>query len=87
MPKKTLEEKIQEKKEYFRQYRIDNKEAILEYHCAYNKANKQLIKEWRMTKIVCDCGRVISQGLICQHNKSDYHTRHVIAMIKKKLYG
>jgi hypothetical protein len=82
MPKKTLEEN----KEYHRQYRIDNKEILCQYNREYNAVNKELIKEWRMTKFVCDCSREVSHGLIAQHNRSDYHTLHVIAMLKKRLY-
>jgi hypothetical protein len=79
---------LEQKKEYHRQYRIDNKEALCQYNREYNEANKELIKQWRMIQIECECcGRNVSQGLIAQHNKSDYHTLHVIAMLKNKLFG
>jgi hypothetical protein len=80
----VLEEK---KKEYYRQYRIDNKEVLKEYITQYNIANKEQIKICRMMKFTCCCGREVSQGLVKQHERSDYHYRHIIAMLKKKLYS
>ena len=86
----TKEEKIENQKQYYKQYRDDNKDKLTEYYKQYrddNKDklteykkqydddNKERITEHRKQKIKCDCGSVISLGNISTHKKTNKHIK------------
>ena len=71
----TKEEKIENQKQYYKQYRDDNKDKLTEYKKQYDDDNKERITEHRKQKIKCDCGSVISLGNISTHKKTNKHIK------------
>ena len=85
---RTGKEYYQDNKEYFKQYRENNKEHIKEYkkeYCKNNKeliaerdkkykeANKEAIAERKKEKVTCECGCIIRRDSLAKHKKSNKH--------------
>ncbi len=60
-------------KEYFSQYCIDNKETIKEYSSQYRIDNKESINEKAATKFVCICGKEMRKSSKNKHERSIFH--------------
>lgn len=74
---REIKEKIKEiKKKYY----DENKDKIKEKDKKYYDENKEKIKERISEKITCECGRIVSKGVIARHRKSLKH----IAYTEKK---
>ncbi len=72
--------------ERYNKYYIQNKEHILEYQKTYREENKEKIheynvkrskdekrKQYKLEKVECQCGCIISRGDIAKHKKSANH--------------
>jgi hypothetical protein len=70
IPNRSIKEWREDNKEYFKQYRDNNKDKIKEYfkeyHKQYREDNKQKIKE----KVECEiCNKTLSRCSLYKHNK------------------
>lgn len=74
------EEILKQKKEYYE----NNKKTILEKNKEYRKINKEKIKEYRKNneekirekkseQIKCECGCMISRGVLAKHRRTKKH--------------
>jgi len=67
-----------------KQYRIDNKDKIIQYRIdnrdkfiQYRIDNKDKINNYLTSKVMCNCGSIISKRNISAHKKSDYHKNKI----------
>lgn len=71
---KKYREKNKEKiSENLEKYREEHKEELKEKRHEYYTKNKEKIAEKRQEKIVCECGKKISQQCLKQHKNSKIH--------------
>ena len=81
---------VAKNKEYYAQYRSNNKEKILKHKAKYNTKNKELIAEKlaknyqenkgeilekRKEKVQCECGSEIRKADLAQHRKTKKHQK------------
>ena len=62
-----------ENKEYYAQYRLDNKENSKAYYTQYRLDNKEELRVKAGTKVTCECGRVTNRANLSTHRKSKIH--------------
>jgi hypothetical protein len=80
---RTMKEYNQDKKEHHQKWYHDNKQYKLDYQKEYSKNNKEKIKEWRMQKITCDCGRTFAIDNKARHERSKFHQAFIGASAGK----
>ena len=60
-----------------KEYYEDNKEKIKEKKKVYKEANKEAIKQkahdYKVKRVMCECGREIAQGNMSRHKTSKLH--------------
>jgi hypothetical protein len=61
-----------------------NKEKIKASQKAYKVKNKEKIKAKRNKKIICECGRTISQGRKTEHIKTQIHIKLMVAKLMEE---
>jgi len=64
-------------KEYLKQYRGNNKEAIKEYLKQYREDNKESIKQYKNQKFNCTCGGKYIRANKVRHMKSKKHQNFI----------
>lgn len=67
------------KKEYHKQYYLNNKEYFLEYRKQNYEKNKDRINQ----KMVCECGRVIIKRYYKKHTETKIHNTAYMQDIEK----
>ena len=73
-PQQDVEERLAYKKDYYKDYRETNKDAIASYKKDYRETNK--------VKFNCSCGGRYTRPTLSQHIKTNKHQSY-IAQIKK----
>ena len=63
----------EEKKEYFKEYRQENKEHIIEQQKEYRNNNKDKIKERKSQQITCVCGSILTHDHKARHEQTKKH--------------
>lgn len=71
IPSRNWEEECQ--KEYYKQYREDNKEQITEIKKQYYEQNKEHIAEQSKQKFTCECGSKYRHTSKSRHLKTQRH--------------
>ena len=70
-----------DKKEYKREYKQKNKEAIAQKDAEYRQNNKEKIAEYhkqrRAEKITCECGSIVSRPLLARHRRTKKHIDYI----------
>ena len=61
------------KKDYDKQYCIENKDKILENKKQYYIENKDKISERKKQKTFCECGYLVNKDHIVRHKRSNKH--------------
>jgi len=61
-------------KEKTKAYRQANNEILKKKYNAYYQANKTRAHEYKVKRIMCECGREVAQGNMSRHKKSEVHT-------------
>ena len=69
-----------EKKEYDKQYRINNTDKIREKNKNYYQNNLDIIKCKKNEKITCECGSCISKSNLSYHYKSKKHQEYLVSL-------
>jgi hypothetical protein len=59
--------------EYEKNYRQNHKKEILEYKKEYYEKNRQILKDKRNEKFLCECGYNISRCNLVKHKVSKRH--------------
>ena len=67
-----------------KQYREDNKEAILDQRKQYRADNIEKIKEHRSKKYTCDCGFTSCYDHKARHERSNSHIYRMLHIIGNK---
>ena len=60
-------------KQYHNQYYQDNKDELKQSKKQYQEDNKDKIKEYRKQKVTCECGAIITKRCKTRHIKSKKH--------------
>ena len=71
----TEEQKREQQKEIYKNYRDQNKAKILDYRQNYYKENRDLIIEKQREKVNCECGCIVSKSYISSHKKLQKHIK------------
>ena len=66
----------EEKKQYNKQYRIDNTEQINQYNNQYRVDNKEIINNKKKEKFTCACNGRYTRTHKAEHLKSKKHTQY-----------
>ena len=61
-----------------KEYYEKNKVILLTKCKQYRLDNKERIKEWKKTKITCECGAVVGQASCSQHRRSKKHQNYIL---------
>jgi len=68
---------IQQRKEYQKKYREENKENIREGKKNYNLNNKEKISAYNKrhgnAKVACSCGKIMNRSSLTNHRKRELH--------------
>lgn len=59
--------------EYQKNYRIKNREKILDYHKQYREKNKAILSEKQGKKYLCECGIELRIDHKARHERSIKH--------------
>jgi hypothetical protein len=59
--------------EYNKQYRIDNKDKISEVKKQYREENKKEIANYKKQEMICVCGAILTINHKARHEKAHYH--------------
>ena len=69
----------EQRKEYQKNYRLENKETIKERKKIYRQANKQKISDYNRkhgnARVVCECGKTMNRSSLTNHRKRNAHIR------------
>jgi len=60
-----------------KEYREDNKEALIQQKKQYRQANRDKIKTRKKIKITCECGSVVRKNDIARHRRTQKHQRFI----------
>ena len=61
-----------DRKEYYKQYKQDQKEQINQYAIDYYQLNKDKIRERESAKVICDvCGSTVSRNVMPRHKRTN----------------
>jgi len=71
-----LKNKIEHNKRT-KQYRIDNREQILQKEKQFREENKEKLKQRSQSKITCECGQIVNYGHYARHKKSQKHINYI----------
>ena len=63
-----------------KEYYQTNKDKISKQVKEYRQTNKDYLREYRVTKVMCECGTESSKGSISIHRKSAKHVRLLAAL-------
>ncbi len=64
---------IVDKKEYMKQYYLDNIEKKKEYQSQNYTKTRDIRLEYIKKKVTCECGAIVCQGAITRHRKTKKH--------------
>jgi hypothetical protein len=68
-------------REYQWNYKQNHKKEISEYNKEYNEKNRQILKEKRNEKFICECGYNVSRRNAIKHKFSKRHNDIMKALI------
>ena len=63
--------------EYKKQYNQDNKEAIAQKNTQYRQDNKEAIAQQKTEKTTCECGSVFRKDNLARHRRSKKHLEFI----------
>lgn len=76
IPGRTNAEYYQDHKEYYKEWRKENKEFLASYHKNYYQNNKEKMLE----KVECECGEFISKNSLNRHKNRKVHIERMKAI-------
>jgi hypothetical protein len=68
-------------REYQWNYKQNHKKEISEYNKEYNEKNRQILKEKRNEKFICECGYNVSRRNAIKHK---FSKRHIDAFLHRR---
>ena len=79
--KEDIKEKYQQNAEKRRTYQIEynkqNHDKYLDYQKKYYDEKKESILRIKREKILCECGKLVSQGHLTTHKKTNIHLKNI----------
>jgi hypothetical protein len=79
--KEEIKEKYQQNAEKRRTYQIEynqqNHDKYLDYQKKYYDEKKESILRSKREKVLCECGKLVSQGHLTTHKKTNIHLKNI----------